>query len=99
MSTNIVVHEDRRLAVVSISHMTRRDSELLEQGNKPSGFYMKGEYGYQFNTFIDWQEDWEELGFSRELFDNLQALFALNYDRVEFDRDAPRVDNLPAFNW
>jgi hypothetical protein len=94
--------ETRKLAVVSTAHMKASDAKLLQDGVEPDGFYMRGEYGWQFynsEDFCPYMVNWGNLGFSQEFLANLRCIFAAGYDRVEFDQDGPVIETLQSFEW
>ena len=99
-SPAFIVNEVATVAVISTAHMKQKDSELLEAGIEPMGLSMTGGYGYMFwSADEDFWLDWNSMGFSREFFDNLKAIFSLGYAYIIVDRDAPPADNLPTFDW
>lgn len=94
--------ERRTLGILSTVHMTARDNEILsnspEAGPDLLGFMGATEYGFWFSAAIE-RENWQMFGLSEELFATLIKLFAAGYDRIEFDRDAPVIPELPHFDW
>ncbi len=97
--------ETRKLAIVSTAHMTEGDNSILTviverkpADDWPEGLLGETQYGWWFSNHIN-TGNWQAFSLSMELFNTLVALFALGYDRVEFDRDGPVLPELPHFNW
>lgn len=95
--------ETRKLGILSTAHMPLEDNQIL-QGLHPSdlhdlhGYMGETEWGWWFSNHLD-AENWRAFSLSQTLFDTLTKLFALGYDRIEFDRDGPVFEELPQFNW
>lgn len=100
--------ETRKMAVISTRHMTERDNGLLVLTKptpieRPELFIAGYEYGWLFMVPNDTEEPssifWTDIGYSKELWENLRALRAAGFDRVDFDRDGPVIPGLHNFDW
>lgn len=93
--------EQRKLAVISINHMTATDNELLasDPESRPGCFQADYEQGWIFCVPEDEDETTKDWPLSPGLLENLLALKRAGFERVEFDRDFDQVSGLQVFDW
>ncbi len=98
--------ERRSVACISTAHVPKADATILD-GVLDQDFpilMLPFEYGWQFRTlseedYASHEAEFTALGLSSTLKGLLTFFHSAGFDRVELDRDAPKVDWLPAYEW
>lgn len=98
--------ERRSVACISTAHVPKSDAKILDdvlQGDFPI-LMLPFEYGWQFRTlseedYASHEAQFTALGLSSKLKGILTFFHAAGFDRVELERDAPKVKWLPAYEW
>lgn len=104
----IEIKESYKTAVISISHITKEDSELLagasfkrdpEVGHN---WILENEYGfiiYADCVMHNWKNALRQEGISWPAIENLEKVLAAGYQSIHLDRDGDHIEGLQVWEW